>query len=65
MKGEHYCYIIKYADRECCWLETERHLSYTDDLDEFVRVAKRLVEQGHRDVRIIELVICEREVMTV
>lgn len=63
MTEGHDIYAIVYEDKDYGWEEADLHFTGSDSLDDYVAEAKRLVDEGHRNVRVVEYVTVEREVM--
>lgn len=66
MSDEHE-YAILYDAKDDWWDENEMHIVRDGGvgLDEYVLAAKRLKEEGHRNVRVVEYVTVTKEVMCV
>ena len=64
MKERHEAYFIRYEDKDSGWEETFVYRT-DDDLKTFIRRAEELVEEGHRNVRVMEEVVVERLVREV
>lgn len=62
MKSKHRQYFIRYRDKDSCWNNMCLFLD-VDDLGKYVDCAKELRMMGHRDVRIMEELTFEREVV--
>lgn len=55
-------YFIRYKSKDFDWQEMRMFLGGRDDLDSFLMKADEMRSYGHRDVRVIEIVMTEREV---
>jgi len=56
-------YFIRYKSKDFDWHDMHMFLSGHDDLDTFLKKAEEMRKYGHRDVRVMEFVTTEREVV--
>jgi len=56
-------YCIRYKSKDFDWRDMRMFLSGHDDLGTFLKKAEEMRRYGHRDVRVMEFVTIEREVV--
>lgn len=59
---QHNEYFISYEDKDWYWDEMHGYATGHEDLDYYVRWAEKMRAYGHRNVRVMESVVVEREV---
>lgn len=56
-------YFIRYKSKDFDWQDMRMFLYRHDDLGTFLKKADEMRRYGHRDVRVMEIVTTEREVV--